>query len=179
METYIALLRGINVSGKNLVKMTELSAVFSDIGINNIKTYKQSGNILFVHSSLDTDLLQTKIETSIKNHFQLTVPTIIRNKKEWTKIIEKNPFTDPIKYNENNIHITFLNQIPDAKHLEKITQKNVGVDEFRIMDREIYIHCPNGYGKTKLTNTFFEQQLKTVCTTRNWNTIQALKILNF
>ncbi|MBP7257301.1 MAG: DUF1697 domain-containing protein, partial [Chitinophagales bacterium] len=71
METYIALLRGINVSGKNLIKMTDLSIVFTSIGISKIKTYKQSGNILFEHSSLDTDLLQKEIELSIKYQFQL------------------------------------------------------------------------------------------------------------
>ncbi|MBL0286158.1 MAG: DUF1697 domain-containing protein [Bacteroidetes bacterium] len=179
METYIALLRGINVSGKNLIKMTDLSIVFTSIGISKIKTYKQSGNILFEHSSLDTDLLQKEIELSIKYQFQLNVPTLIRSKTEWTKIIEKNPFNDPLKYDENSLHLTFLNQIPSVDQIEKLMVKNVGTDEFKILEREIYIHCPNGYGKTKFTNTFFEQQLKMNCTTRNWKTLQALEEMDF
>ena len=136
METYIALLRGINVSGKNLIKMTDLSIVFTSIGISKIKTYKQSGNILF-------------------------------------------PFNDPLKYDENSLHLTFLNQIPSVGQIEKLMVKNVGTDEFKILEREIYIHCPNGYGKTKFTNTFFEQQLKMNCTTRNWNTLKALEEMDF
>ena len=116
---------------------------------------------------------------SIKNQFQLNVPTLIRSKTEWTKIIEKNPFNDPLKYDENSLHLTFLNQIPSVDQIEKLMVKNVGTDEFKILEREIYIHCPNGYGKTKFTNTFFEQQLKMNCTTRNWNTLKALEEMDF
>lgn len=175
MEKYIALLRGINVSGQKMIKMAELKEIFRQLDGKNINTYIQSGNIIFNHPLSDTELIKNEIENSIKKHYQFEVPAMVINKKEWQNIIEKNPFIGNFNYHVNHLHITFIDQIPTPEMVTRIASKNMGIDKFILIEKAIYLYCPNGYGKTKLTNTFFEQQLKTNCTTRNWKTILALE----
>lgn len=173
METYISILRGINVGGHKLIKMQALTKLYEDLGFKNVKTYIQSGNVVFQAIQTDSTLLEKLISQKITEVFAFEVPIIVRLQKEIAKIYKSNPFINDKHYDVSVLHVTFLSQKPKQADVAKITG-DFGNDEFIISDKAIYLHCPNGYGNTKLTNTFFENKLKVSATTRNWKTTTEL-----
>lgn len=174
MEKYIAILRGINVSGKNKIKMAELKLMFEQAGFKNVVTYIQSGNIIFEHKKYDVVILQKSIETEIKKTFDLDVPALVLEKKKLSEIFSNNPFLTKRSEDINFLHATILENIPEKSFVSKIENFESGSDEFIVEKNVIYVFCPNGYGRTKLTNTFFENKFKTKATTRNWKTVTKL-----
>jgi uncharacterized protein (DUF1697 family) len=173
METYIALLRGINVSGQKMIKMTDLTALLSEINFQNIRTYIQSGNLIFEYPATDQKELTGLIERKILHQYKFDVPVVIRHKTDLLKIKEYNPF---LKRNENidKLHVTFLDNEPSNDLIEKAKETAGSSDEFEVIGREVFVFCPDGYGNTKLNNTFFEKKFKTKATTRNWKTVVKL-----
>jgi uncharacterized protein (DUF1697 family) len=177
METYIALLRGINVSGQKMIKMGDLIKALEELNFSNIRTYIQSGNIIFQSDKTDPSQLAVKISGKISDHFRFEVPVVIRTLAELEQVSENNPFLLSRNEDVNKFHVTFLAEGPDPVDLKKIEENSFLPDEFIISGKEVYLFCPNGYGRTKLTNTFFENKLKSTATTRNWKTIRQLLIL--
>ncbi len=175
MKTYIAILRGINVSGHKMMKMIELLAMFNALGFKNTKTYIQSGNVAFSAKETGTDLLQKKIEKKIKETFDFEVPVMVIPAAEIDTIIKNNPFLKKKDTDVTKLHVTFLNGTYDKKILDKIAEQKYGEDEFMATPNAIYLNCPGGYGNTKLSNTFWENKLKVTATTRNWKTVNELK----
>lgn len=173
MQTYIAILRGINVSGKNKIKMDALRSMLEGLDIENVQTYIQSGNIVFQKEATDGDVLAQMIHEGILEHFDLTVPVIIRTKEEWESTIQNNPFT-PKGYETNKQYFLFLNEAPDAALVEKLKEQEFAPDEWEVKGKELYFYCPGSYGRTKFSNNFFERKLKVTATTRNWKTVQRL-----
>jgi uncharacterized protein (DUF1697 family) len=174
MNTYIALLRGINVSGKNLIKMEALVASFIELGFENVTSYIQSGNMVFHSSINDTEQIRLMIENKIKIKFSLEVSVIIRTKAEIEQVIKNNPFLKDKNVEIDRLYVTFLSDTPDNNILNKLNlSKNEG-EEYQIISKEVYLYCPNGYGRTKLNNNIFESKLKVKATTRNWNTVNKL-----
>ena len=173
METYISILRGINVGGHKLIKMQALTKLYEDLGFKNVKTYIQSGNVIFQTKQTDSTLLEEMISKKITEIFTFEVPIIVTLQKEIAKIHKNNPFIHEKHYDTNLLHVTFLSQKPKQADIAKITG-DFGNDEYIISDKAIYLYCPNGYGNTKLTNTFFENKLKVSATTRNWKTTTEL-----
>lgn len=180
MQTYICLLRGINVSGKNLIKMDALKNLFLSLGHENVLTYIQSGNVIFTSKSTHILKLQNEIHDKISDEFGFNIPILIIQKHEIESAISNNIFIknrseDPLK-----LHITLMSQLPLGTDITKISDGNYDNDEFVIIKKCIYLFCPNGYGNTKLNNTFFEKKLKVTCTTRNWKTVnELLRLANF
>ncbi len=171
MQTYIALLRGINLGSHNKIKMSDLSLLFESLDFESIKTYIQSGNVIFQSENLNHQELEKNISEKIFETFSFKVPVIIKTVEQLKNIVKNNPF---INQDVTKLHLTFLSDKPDIEQLDKIKSINYGSDEFIVLDQVIYLFCPNGYGKTKLTNNFFESKLKLVATTRNWKTINTL-----
>lgn len=176
MKTYIALLRGINVSGKNKIKMTELKSLFVDLGYHDVLTYIQSGNLIFKSSIKEAILIEDTIISAILKRFGYAIKVLILNKDELTALFNSNPFLakDPTM-DISKLHVTLLNKEPDfvgMPHI-KIIVSTID-DEFEQIENTIYLYCPNGYGNTKLNNNFFEKKLNTDATTRNWKTITKL-----
>lgn len=171
MNTYIAILRGINVSGAKPIKMEELRLTFQKPGFENITTYIQSGNVVF--STTATSQLAAKIAESIKTDFGFEVPVIVLSCEELKTIIGNNPLNDGTK-DTAFLHVTFLAENPAAFNLSDIEAKKQGNEEIIISGKVVYLYCPHGYGKTKLTNTFLESKLKVTATTRNWKTCGEL-----
>ena len=171
MNTYISMLRGINVTGHNKISMPDLKNFYESLDFQNVVTYIQSGNVIFDTKLKDLSKLSALIELNIKKSFNLDVSVILRNKIDLKRIISDNPF---IKRNEDpsKLHITFLQTPP--YYLNKLSSILIDTDEFIIIDKEIFLFCPNGYGRTKFTNNFFENKLSLTATTRNWNTVNAL-----
>jgi uncharacterized protein (DUF1697 family) len=173
MKTYISLLRGINVSGKNRISMTELKQLCESMGLKDVVTYIQSGNVVFDYEEEDPAKIIMLTEEGIKQLFGSDVRVILRDKESLKKILESNPFVNQRKADPERLYVTFLSEVPQKPVLRNLLPKDNG-DEFMLYDREVYLFCPNGYGKTKFSNTFFEKKLSVSATTRNWKTVNAL-----
>jgi uncharacterized protein (DUF1697 family) len=169
---YVAMLRGVNVGGKT-IKMAALARLFSDLGYGDVVTYIQSGNVVFTSPSRRADALARAIEARITRDLGIDVRVLLRSRAELERVQHANPLlragADPSK-----LHVTFLTTKPAAALVRAAGALDFGADEFRVVGREVYVHCPNGYGRTKINNTFFEQKLHVVATTRNWNTVNKL-----
>ncbi len=174
MQTYIALLRGINVSAQKMMKMTELLALCQGLGFANVKTYIQSGNVVFQTENLDIPEIERLIADKITEEFKFTVPVLVKNTTEWLGILQNNPFVNERREDPTKLHVTLLAGEPDPTRLATIAPALYAPDEFRVVENVIYLFCPNGYGRTKLHNNFFESKLKLNATTRNWKTMQEL-----
>ena len=175
MFQYIAFLKGINVGGKNIVKMSDLTNFLSSNNYYNVKTYIQSGNIIFETKSTERNQIKKDITRLILKEFNIETCTILLTSNELISILEYNPFLNIENYNSKFLYFTFLNE---SINQNPITDDNkYSPDEFKIDNNCIYVYCPTGYGKTKLTNTFFEKKLKCNATTRNLNTLNSINQL--
>jgi uncharacterized protein (DUF1697 family) len=167
MKTYIVLLRGINVSGKNKLPMQDLRDLLNDLEFQNVQTYIQSGNIILTSSENKSEICK-KIKEGISKKFGYDVPVIARAIKEWEKAVANYPFpTD----NPKIVAFVFLNKETKETQIET---KGINDDEYQIDNDMVYIHCPSGFGKTKLSNNLFERKLNVTATTRNYNTTMKL-----
>ncbi|KQS30771.1 DUF1697 domain-containing protein [Dyadobacter sp. Leaf189] len=173
-QIYIAMLRGINVSGKNMIKMSALAQLFTELGLGNVKTYIQSGNVLFSGKSTSEQELAAEISAGIKRVFDFQVETLVVSLPTLNAVLQGNPFINERNEDVAKLHATFLYQLPDAGQLAKIDPGKFLPDEFMLVGETIYVFCPEGYGRTKLTNNFFENKLKVTATTRNWKTVTEL-----
>ncbi|PKP29913.1 MAG: hypothetical protein CVU00_14140 [Bacteroidetes bacterium HGW-Bacteroidetes-17] len=174
MQTYISLLRGINVSGQKIIKMAALKKMYEDLKFMNVQTYIQSGNVVFQASETTKEELETLISNQIKSDFGFEVPVLVLDTKELKEIMEQNPFALDQNKNSSSIYITFLSSKPGQIDQEILRQKQVIGEEFILTEKAVYLYCPNGYGKTKLTNTFIENRLQVRATTRNLKTTNEL-----
>jgi uncharacterized protein (DUF1697 family) len=173
MTTYVALLRGINVSGHNIIKMERLRAVFEDLGFAHVQTYVQSGNVVFAADEPPAGLA-AKIERKILDEFGFEVPVLTKSAKELKDIVQRNPLAKDPAIDQAKLHVTFLSDDPPRNALDTLKPLAVGAERVRIVDRAAYLFCPNGYGNTKLTNTAIEKRLSCRATTRNWTTTNKL-----
>lgn len=174
MNTYIAILRGINVSGQKLIKMQDLKLHLGKFGFFNIKTYIQSGNIIFSSNELNAKKIEADVVKCIKANFGFEVPVIIRKTEEWIEVVSNNPFIKQPEIEIDKLHVVFLEKELDKVYLSKVEKKDFTPDEFLLNKKEIYLYCPHGYAKTKLSNNFFEKVLNQKATTRNWKTVNKI-----
>ena len=172
MKTYVALLRGINLGARNKVAMADLRALIDRLGAEDVATYVQSGNVVF-KSSDGAEKLTGAIQRRIRRDLGLSVSVLVLTRPQLAKVLAGNPFAkgkrDPAK-----LHVTFLAEKPARTKVSKLDPERAEPDEFRLVGKQIYLHCPNGYGRTKLTNAYFEKQLGVTATTRNWRTVTKL-----
>jgi uncharacterized protein (DUF1697 family) len=175
MTSLVSLLRGINVSGHNMIKMAELKMLYESLGFRNVTTYIQSGNVIFQSEKRDSGSVEAIIERAIERKFGFPVTVIARKPAELAGIIKANPFSGSGKIDETRLYITLLKTKP-APEVVKVLQPAAArsTDQYKITGSEVYLYCPNGYGRTLLSNTFFEKQLKVKATTRNWKTVNTL-----
>ncbi len=174
MGIYIALLRGVNVSGQKKVQMKELAELFASLGFEKIITYIQSGNVVFNSKLKSGTAIAGMAEKGIKEKFGFNVPVHIIEKKELKGAISRNPFLNVKGVDQSKLHVTFLSEAPQKENLNKITSIDGGKDKIVIAGSYAFLYCPNGYGRTKYTNTVLERVLKVKATTRNWKTVNAL-----
>ena len=173
MNTFIAILRGINVSRAKTIKMEALRNTFQKLGFENVATYIQSGNVVFKAGETETSVLAAKIAEAIKTDFGFDVPVIVLSRKELKETVENNPLNDGTK-DKAFLHVTFLAEKPAAFNFSEIEAKKQGEEVIIISEKVVYLFCPHGYGKSKLINTFLESKLKVSATTRNWKTCREL-----
>ena len=173
MPTHISLLRGVNVAGRT-VRMAELQRIYDSLGFKNIQTYLQSGNVLFESGRADAEDLARQIESAIKKSLGHTVSVLIRSPRDLRRIFGTNPFLQGRREDPSKLHVTFLESLSSRAALAGLTKPPGETGEFIAGAHEIFLFCPDGYGRTKVNNAFFERKLKTSATTRNWNTVVAL-----
>ncbi len=174
MNTFISLLRGINVSGQKKIRMAELQSLYESLNLVKVKTYVQSGNVVFDTTEQDAAKLAALIETQIEQTFGYTVPVLNREANDFQRIIDSNPFLNERNEDPAGLLVTFLYSPPAKSKLSHLNIPNNEAAEFFVGDKEIFLFCPNGYGRTKLSNNFFERKLDVPATTRNWKTVNAL-----
>jgi len=174
MNTYACLLRGINVSGQKKIRMQELREICESIGLDNVSSYLQSGNLVFDSSDAEAQSVASSIELGIREHFGFNVPTIIRSKEEFAEVVAINPMVGKDGIDESKLAVVFLSKRPSPADLGRTEAEHSGQDRFAIAGRHIYLHCPGGFGRTKLSNHLFESRLGVTATTRNWRTVNAL-----
>jgi uncharacterized protein (DUF1697 family) len=174
MKTYISMLRGINVSGQKKIKMEGLKELYESLGFENVQTYIQSGNVIFECPDRNATELKNRIEGSIIAAFGYPVAVLIRTTSEFQRLIENNPLLGEKNRDATKLHVTFLSDIPEECLIENIKESKAESEDFSIAGREIYLYCPEGYGRTRMSNNFFEKKLKVAATTRNWKTVNKL-----
>jgi uncharacterized protein (DUF1697 family) len=173
MPIYISLLRGINLGTHKQIRMPALKSLYESLGLSSVKTYIQSGNVVF-ESDASTSELAPKVEKAIEAQYGFVAETLVFSQEEWKELIKANPFPDA---DTKALYLTLLAAAPKAEVIEAIGEVKAGDDQYQIIGRAIYLYCPNGYGRTKLNNNFWERKLKVVATTRNWNSMMNLLAL--
>ncbi|MEO9512530.1 MAG: DUF1697 domain-containing protein [Flavobacteriaceae bacterium] len=172
MKTYIALLRGINVSGQKKIKMVDLKKTLENKGLKNVKTYIQSGNISFRYAESNPNLLQDKVQDAILEDFGFDVPTLIVEGDALEKILKANPFKSEVE--EYSLYFVLLKEKPDQILVDEFNALDFVHEDFHITNTCVYLCCKNGYGNAKLNNNLVERKLKVQATTRNLKTMKKL-----
>ena len=177
--TYVALLRGINVGGKQMLPMAALSKMLADADCTDVRTYIQSGNVVFSATPACAKQIPQRIAAQIKKSFGFEPPIIMRSADELQSIIADNPFlkSRTNRADEDHLHVAFLSDAPLKSNLAALDPNRSPDDTFAFRtpgNREIYLHLPNGVARTKLSNAWFDSKLKTISTMRNWRTVLKL-----
>lgn len=175
MTKYITLLRGINVSGQKKIPMAELREILAKSGLENIRTYIQSGNVIFQSLETDKSTLELKIHNAIKLYFGFEVPVLVLTPQELKNIFDSSPFP---KEKKENSYFMMLYSKADKDLVDNISELSYPNEEFKITDKAVYFYCSVGYGKAKLGNNFFERKLKVTATARNYKTMVKLLSLS-
>jgi len=171
MNTYIALLRGINVGGQKKIKMAELRSVLENMGLKNVQTYIQSGNIVFGHNDTDKKALEIRVHDKIEKHFGFDVPVLILEPKDVDRILNESPFEDD---GDNKLYYVLLKNAPNEGLKVAFNNLKFDQEDFHITDTCVYLFCRNGYGNAKLNNNLIERKLNVEATTRNHKTMLKL-----
>lgn len=170
---YVALLRGVNVGGKNRLSMEGLSEVFLGAGCTRVQTYIQSGNVVFQASDGVARELPARALGGISKRFGLKVPVVVRTAAELAGAVRANPFA-LAGADLALLHVVFLAERPTVAQVDSLDPLRSPPDEFRTNGREIYLRLPNGAARSKFTNAYFDAKLATTSTVRNWRTVLQL-----
>jgi uncharacterized protein (DUF1697 family) len=163
------------MTGHNSIKMADLSLLYHTLGFLENKTYIQSGNVIFrTDHSISEEEISKKIEKAIKEKYGYNVPVMIRTSDEVRSLFSRNPYLDIKDFDPSKMAVVFLHEIITALQIEKMRNISYPPDKYQITDREIFIYCPNGFGRTKLYTNFFEDKMSVVGTSRNWRTITTI-----
>ena len=164
---YAALLRGINVGGKQMVAMGDLRALLEGLGYDDVSTYLQSGNAVF---SAKKKPKPHDIEAAIRRELGLDVTVMIRTHEQLVAAVDANPFPDAAK-NPKTVHVSFLSAKPKST---KVDADAIAPDEVAFVGTEMYIFTPNGIGRSKVSQHASDKKLGVAATARNWNTVLKL-----
>lgn len=170
-DRHVALLRGINVGGKNKLAMKDLAAIFVEAGCADVATYIQSGNVVFTAVPRVAKAVPEIVAGLIESRFGIRSPIITRSAAEMSAVLDKQPFSEA---DDKALHVAFLADRPTSAAAKSLVPDRSPGDSFQLIGREVYLHLPNGVARTKLTNAWFDSTLNTVSTVRNWRTVNAL-----
>ena len=174
MKTYIALLRGINVSGQKKIRMADLKAHLEELAWEGIQTYIQSGNIIFRSTDNNPGQLAQALKQKLQDKYGFEVPTLVLEPRELVHVINNNPFTRDPGTVVDRLAVTFLFETPQAGLVKKIMEPEQTNEHFIFDEKFIFLYYPNGFGRAVMNNNVFEKRLKVEATTRNWKTVNKL-----
>jgi uncharacterized protein (DUF1697 family) len=174
MPRFVALLRGVNVAGHGTLKMAALQAAFETAGFERVQTYIQSGNVVFAAPKGQSAASSKTIEQWLNKDLGAAIPVLALSAQEMEKTIANNPFLGEPGLDPKALHATFLFSAPTDAALRKLDSLDTSPDRFRVVGTTVYLHCPQGYGRSKLSTATLERVLGVAATTRNWNTLLAL-----
>jgi uncharacterized protein (DUF1697 family) len=166
-------MRGLNVGGKNRMPMTDLSQMFVEAGCTDVRTYIQSGNVVFKASQSKLEKLPALIAQNIEEKFGYKTPVVLRTVEQLGETIQNNPFLKAGAA-EDELHVYFLAAPPDARRIASLDPARSSPDAFLVRGRDVYLKMPNGMARTKLSNAYFDSKLATISTARNWRTVMKL-----
>jgi uncharacterized protein (DUF1697 family) len=169
MNIYIALFRGINVGGRNVLPMKELASVLGDLGALNVKTYIQSGNAVFVSPEKDTSSFSDRISREIKKRRGFEPHVLLLELEDIERAMKKNPFPEAA-LDPKALHVSFLASKPGKPNLEALESLKTASERFQLIDKVFYLHAPEGVGRSKLAANV-ERHLGVPMTDRNWRTV--------
>lgn len=172
-EKQVALLRGINVGGKNKLPMKDLIAMFVEAGCSDVQNFIQSGNIIFRAPTRLSGKLPGLITEAISKRFGFRAPVLLRTFGELQEVIASNPFFNS-EADEDLLYVMFLADAPTSPSIASLDPNRSPPDVYKVCGRAIYLQLPNGAAKTKLTNDYFDRKLATTSTARNWRTVNKL-----
>lgn len=172
-RVHVALLRGINVGGKNKLPMKDLRGLFEELGCTDVVTYIQSGNVVYAAPAALAKRIPEAAAEAIAGEFGLAVPVVTRSAAELHRVAERNPFLDS-GADPATLHVAFLAGKPAARRMAALDPGRSPPDEYLVQGSEIYLRCPNGVARSKLTNAYFDTALATTSTARNWRTVLKL-----
>ena len=172
LRSYAALLRGVNLGSHNKVSMRDLRELFESLGHEDVATYVQSGNVVF-RARGDAASLTKAIERRIARDLGLDVAVILRSNTQLERVVAANPFAKKER-EPTRLHVTFLADTPPRAAVRELSAGDFTPDALHVQGKEVYLHTPQGYGRTKLSGGFFEKRLGVVATTRNWRTVTKL-----
>ncbi|MCB0381982.1 MAG: DUF1697 domain-containing protein [Psychroserpens sp.] len=175
MNTYIALLRGINVGGHKKIPMAQLRQILSTSGFENVRTYIQSGNIILESSKESKEEIEHNIQQSIQSYFGFEVPVIVKTRTELEGIFDTCPFSAEQK---ESSYFVLLSEIPKAEKVREANTITYTNEEFQIINDCLYFHSSIGYGNSKFNMNLFEKTLNVKATSRNYKTMVKLLSLS-
>jgi uncharacterized protein (DUF1697 family) len=171
--TNLALLRGLNVGGKNTLAMKDLTGIFAAAGCREVRTYIQSGNVLFDAEPELAAEVPGRVAARIAETFGYRTPVVLRTGEQLADIVSRNPFlangADP-----RSLHVLFLADVPSRGRIELLDPDRSPPDAFHVRGPEVFLHTPGGLARSKLTNAYFDSRLATTSTGRNWQTVTKL-----
>jgi uncharacterized protein (DUF1697 family) len=173
VTAWIALLRGINVSGKNQITMPELRAVCADLGWQDVQSYIQSGNLVF-RAEESASALELQLEAAITERFGLRIPVIVRAAAAWPAYVAGNPFPDASRDEPNRVMLTLSKAPPRADALAALHERAVGGEQLAQIGDGIWVYYPAGAGATRLSPALFDRLVGSPVTARNWRTVLTL-----
>ncbi len=171
-QRYVALLRGVNVGGRNKLPMADLRDIFSAAGYSAVRTYIQSGNVVFEAEEDLAERTPEIVTESIRRRFGYETVVVVRSREELRQVADSNPFDtsgDP-----RFLQVAFLEHAPDAEAIARLDPQRSPPDAFAVRGRHVYLHYPAGVARSKLTNEYLAAQLQTASTMRNWRTVLRL-----
>lgn len=173
MPRYVALLRGVNVGGKNKLPMADLAEACTNLGCMSVRTYIQSGNVVFEATAKLASGLPVALTAAIEERLGLRVPVVMRSSVELAATLEGNPFL-AAGVPADRLYVAFLADTPTPDRAAALDPERSPGDAMELRGRDLYLHYPVSQGRTKLTNDYFDRTLRTVSTVRNWRTVEAL-----
>ena len=174
MTTWVVLLRGVNVGGANRLAMSDLRDLVGGLGHSEVVTYIQSGNVVLKSPRDDRAAVAAEICEGIRSTFGLTVSAILRTLDELRAAVAANPFRAEAQLDATRVHITFLSAVPEADRAAQLEPDRFGPERFALVGDDLYLHYPNGAGRSKMNLDYFEKRLAVRGTARNLNTVAKL-----
>src|SRR6187397_466905 len=159
MTMHVALLRAINVAGRNMVAMADLREMLDELGFTDVKSLLQSGNLVFRRDRRSDDSLERRLETETAKRLKVTCDYFVRTANEWAKVVAQNPFPDEAERDPGHLVVMFLKAAASPKAVKALEAAIKGPETVRAKGKQLYIVYPDGIGRSKLTNALIEKHL--------------------